>query len=706
MSNQDLYFTAQQIEINQAPLQSKIFVEGPPGCGKTTAAVQRSLTMIASGIPAESILVLVPQRTLGLHYTNAYRQVEFMPGAEPDVVTLGGLGQRMVQLFWPLVAERAGFQQPLRPPTFLTLETAQYYLARIVFPLIEKGYFQSAVINKNRLLSQILDNLNKAAVVGFDYQQTSARLKSAYPNDPAKHTLFDQAQECAQQFRKYCLAHHLLDFSLQYEVFHRFLWGEPAVRGYLNQRYRHLIFDNVEEDVPITHDIVAQWLPELDSALLLYDQQGGYRLFLGADTLTSHSLARMCAQQIECAQSLVTSPATESLQSDLAACVLRESQSPDPQSETAVEFSYHHFFPQMIDQVAEQIASLVKDQAVPPGQIAVLSPFLSDSLRFSLVNRLQEHNIASRSHRPSRSLREEPAARCLLTWAQIAHPAWQMKPDPEEFRSALIQTLDGLDWLRAHLLGQIVYSPNRADGELGSFYQIKPPIQDRITHLQGQRYEALRAWLQAYRAGEPVALDVFLSRFFGEVLSQPGYAFHNNMEAASVAYRLVESVQKFRRGVPEAQDFPLNTGFDYLNMVNQGVFAAQYLQPYQPASDDAVLIMPAYTFLMTNHPVRVQFWLNIGSRNWWERIDQPLTHPYILSREWPSNQPWTDADDWNTNQKALERLVRGLIRRCSEKVIMTSVEIDESGQEQKGPLMQAAQSLVRRLNSLKGAEHD
>jgi len=574
-----------------------------------------------------------------------------------------------------------------------------------VFPLIEKGYFQNAVINKNRLLSQILDNLNKAAVVGFPYQETSARLKAAYPGDTAKMILFEQAQECAQQFRDYCLTHHLLDFSLQYELFHRYLWPETVVRDFLSNRYHHLIADNLEEDVPVAHDIISQWLPDFESATLLYDQQAGYRIFLGADPQSAHQLAELCTQKVALSQSWVTSLPTERLQEDLAACVLRESKIPDPDSELGVEFSYHHFYPQMIDQVCQQIAGLVSEQAVPPGQIAVLSPFLSDSLRFSLMNRLEELNIPSRSHRPSRSLRDEPAARCLLTWAKIAHPDWQIKPDPEEFRSALLQSLDGLDWLRAHLLAQIIYSPNRPDGQLGSFYQIKPDVQDRITHVQGQRYEGLRAWLDSYRNSPPVALDVFLSRLFGEILSQPGYAFHNNMEAASVAYRLIESVQKFRRGVPEAQDFPINAGYDYLNMVNQGVFAAQYLQPYQSPDDNAVWIMPAYTFLMTNHPVRFQFWLNIGSRNWWERIDQPLTQPYILSRHWPPNQPWNDADDWQANQKSLERLVRGLIRRCSEKVIMLSVEIDESGQEQKGPLMQAAQSLVRRLNTLKGADH-
>ena len=36
---------------------------------------------------------------------------------------------------------------------------------------------------------------------------------------------------------------------------------------------------------------------------------------------------------------------------------------------------------------------------------------------------------------------------------------------------------------------------------------------------------------------------------------------------------------------------------------------------------------------MMNRPVTVQFWLDVGSSGWYERLDQPLTHPQVLSRE-------------------------------------------------------------------------
>jgi hypothetical protein len=127
------------------------------------------------------------------------------------------------------------------------------------------------------------------------------------------------------------------------------------------------------------------------------------------------------------------------------------------------------------------------------------------------------------------------------------------------------------------------------------------------------------------------------------------------------------------------------------------VVAAQYIRSWQLQPEDAVLLAPAYTFLMSNRPVDYQFWLNAGGRGWWERLYQPLTHPYVLSRHWSSNEVWTDADEFETRQEALHRLTLGLIRRCRRKIYLGLGELGEQGYEQQGPLLQAIQRVLRRL---------
>lgn len=690
-------FSPVQSQIIHAPLNSRLFVSGPAGCGKTTAGVARMLQLIYQGVPASEILVLVPQRTLAAPYFQALAQPNLPPGGTVSIQTLGGLAQRALDLFWPLIARAAGFAHPEAPPTFLTLETAQYYMARVVRPLLMENYFESLAIDRHRLYSQILDNLNKAAAIGLDASTIAERLKAAWIGEAGQHNIYDQAQECANRFRRFCLENNLLDFSLQLETFQRHLWPSFLCRAMLKSSFRHLIFENVEEDVPIVHDIVREWLPDFESALLIYDEDGGYRTFLGADPLIGGALEDLCDDRITMNESFVSPSSVTHFASVIRDSIHRRMPlHPEPDCDEAFELISFPFTPDMTDGVARRIAQLVNEQGVSPGQIAVLAPFLSDSLRFSLLHRLEAAGIPARSHRPSRSLREEPATRCLLTLARLAHPQWNLPVSRYDLRYAFMQVFEGADLVRADLMAQILYHPGRPEEGLGQFDHLQPAAQSRITYTLGERFETLRAWLTAYRSGEPAELDVFFSRLFGEVLSQPGFRFHTNFDSVAVVARLIESVKKFRQAVAPTLDLPV--GQEYIRMVDEGVIAAQYLQPAAANDEDAVLLAPAYTFLMDNRPVAVQFWLDIGSLGWWERLYQPLTHPYVLSRQWPGGRPWSDIDEVTANQRSLDRLVTGLARRCSGKIILCTTGTNERGMSERGMLLTALQSVLRTIS--------
>ncbi len=88
-------------------------------------------------------------------------------------------------------------------------------MAKVLQPLFARGYFQELVIDRNRLYSQLLDNLNKAAVVGFSHRDISSRLKDAWIGKPDQLIHYDQAQECIDLVRAYGLENNLLDYSLQ-----------------------------------------------------------------------------------------------------------------------------------------------------------------------------------------------------------------------------------------------------------------------------------------------------------------------------------------------------------------------------------------------------------------------------------------------------------------------------------------------------------
>jgi hypothetical protein len=690
-----------QQQIIQLPVRSKIFLEGPAGTGKTTIGIERMLFLMSAGVPGNSILVLVPQRTLGTPYIEALNTPGVVAGGMVSVVTISGLARRMVELFWPIIAELAGFSQPEAPPTFLNLETAQYYMAHIVRPLFSEGLFGSVTINRNRLFSQIIDNLNKAAVVGFPYQEISSRLKSAWSGEPGQSRVYDDAQTCASMFREYCLKHNLLDFSLQIEIFWHHLWNSQLCRDYLISSYQHLIIDNIEEDVPVTHDLLAEWLSLVESCLLIYDTEAGYRRFLGADPVNAHHLIKFCTHTYITNKSYVTSPEIQSLAAHLKNSLLHDpTPVPTIDPRPALTHATHTYYPQMLDWVTGNIEQLIDNEGVSPKDIVVLAPFLSDSLRFSIVNRLENRHIPVKTHRPSRSLREEPATFCLLTLANIAHPEWGSVPTKFDVAHCLMQSIDGLDLIRSKILADIVYRVHDGIPSLFPFDEIIPSAQERISYLLGERYEKLRLWLEEYYQSGQVELDHFISRLFGEVLSQPGYGFHSSFDKGQVTANLVDSIRKFRKVVSETLvDTGVDLGKEYIEMVRDGVIAAQYIPSWQTQNENAVFIAPAYTFLIRNFPVDIQFWLDVGNRSWSERLYQPLTHPYVLSRNWTTDRVWTDTEEVETGAQVLTALVFGLLNRCRKKIFLGLSEYNEQGYEQRGPLLQAFHRTLQSLST-------
>lgn len=688
-------FSLLQRQIIESPLNARLFVYGRAGTGKTTAAVERVRFMLAQGVPADSILLLTPQRTLQEPYLDLLENPSRLAGGEVTPATIGGLARRMCDLFWPLAAEQAGFKDPDQPPIFLTLETAQYYMAHLVRPLIEdQGYFESVTINRNRLYSQVIDNLNKAAIVGFPHTEIGARLDSAWFGDPGQRRVYQDAQECANLFRQYCLDNNLLDFSLQLEVFRKFLWQNGQVRDFLSRSYRHLVYDNVEEDVSCSQDIMYEWLNDFESVLLLYDEAAGYRKFLGGDPVSGWELSRACDQVIELNESFVSSEQVIQLSNALVSAVTGESEFDARGSEPAMEFILSHFHPEMLDEVVAKIRMLL-ESGVPPAEIVVLAPYLSDSLRFSISNRLELAGIPWRSNRPSRSLRDEPASKSLLILSALAHPQWNVHPPKFDVAHALMFALN-TDLIRAQLLTDIIYG--QRDQRLSTFDQIKPETQERITYALGDRYTVLRNWLEAYRAEPSLPLDFFLKKLFGEVLSQPGFGYHANLDSVRVAGSLAESIKKFRNAMePMIAKIGVDIGMEYIAMLQDGVIAAQYLESWRSENKDAVLIAPAYTFLMMNRPAAFQFWLDPGSDGWSQRVSQPLTHPYILSRAWDPSQGrlWLDTDEIANEVETLARLTGGLLARCREKIFLALSDLGAAGFEQRGTLLRAFQKVLQ-----------
>ncbi len=692
----NMHLNEDQQKIRNIPFESALFIEGPAGTGKTTAAIHRLIKTLEY-IPGYQTLVITPQQSLARPYRQFLLFENAQCGGIPNITTISGLMQEMVKIFWPLIRQSFAFKGQNPEPIFLSLETAQFCMSRIVEPLIEKGYFQSVKIDQHRLYSQIIDNLNKTAIHNIPLHEISKRLISGSIDPTVIGNAFKQVEECAFLFRSFCLKNNLIDFSLLTTIARQFLFLDDLPDNYIKTRYKALVADNIEEDTPLAHDFFRQFLETFSSTTLIYDHNGGFRTFLGADAEYAYQLKTQCNQHITTKDRVDKNEQIISFHHALTACIEKKKYKKEVEFNFRDHFqvSVYQFLPEMMDGITEKIADLV-NSGTTPEEIAVLSPYLSDVLQFSLTQRLKRLDLPIFTSRPSRMYYSSSAIRAILTLAKLSHPDWQLSISHYEFRDCLLRLIPDLDLIRAEHIAKALLGgqPNRRN--FRSFDNLTNiHLQETITFTIGQQLTQLAGWINSHLSNSiQIPLDVFIQRIFGELLSQPDFTLHSDLDAANHISRLIESIREFRFFSKAAFDFDEpDLGKIYIEQIQAGMLPVAFSTKKE--KEEGIIISPAHTFLMQNQNVSYQFWLDIGSLGWWERLYQPLTNPYVYQQKWKFEEGWNEQQEYQTNQEMMAKLINGLLLRCRKGVFPSIVQTNEYGAQNAGPLLRSIQKMIK-----------
>jgi len=697
-------YTVEQEKVLSAPLEGSLFIEGSARTGKTTAVLAR-LEKTLSEFPGYQVLILTPQQSLARPYRDFMKTDQVINCGIPRITTISGIARDLLHIFWPEVKNIFNFAKNASEPIFLSLESAQYCMSRIVDPLLEKGYFQTIKIEKHRLYSQIIDNLNKSAIHGLSLESIPTRLLSGTADPSILGNAFQQVSECALSFRNFCLENNLVDFSLLMHIARTYLFARELPLKFLHARYRVLIADNIEEDTPIAHDFYRTQTPYFNTASLIFDHHGGFRTFLGADAENAYTLKSICDQSITLTEQVESYPEMDTFRVGLLACIdKRADQPPRFKLPDQVQLSVYQFLPEMISGVVSRVETLVAN-GVQPSEIAVLSPYLSDVLKYSISEKLAEKRINLQTSRPSRKYLASSSIKAILTLACIAHPDWGLPISHYEFRDCLMRLVRDMDIIRADHAARALLG-KKDDGQVFRSFDALTnlSLQETITFAIGEKLALLSAWMTDYFENGVAPLDIFLQRLFGEVLSQPSFALHTDLDAANDISRIIRSIRLFRSFSSTVFDLQEPSfGKAYIKSIQQGLLPSAFsgIEP----DVQGVLISPAHTFLMQNRSVAYQFWLDIGSLGWWERLYQPLTNPYVYQKRWGQETAWNENREFAVNQAMMGKLINGLLLRCQQGVFASVVNTNEYGAQNSGPLLKAFQKMVKKDRKI-GLEED
>lgn len=673
----------------------RVFVHGPAGSGKTTLLQRRLVSLLAAGVPSYTVLTLLPDPGAAEGYQRALAAAGLGPYSDLHLTTFVGLARELATLFWPLVARPAGFAAPHKPPIFLSYDLAQVQMKRVIEPMLKEGAFEGLRIRPQQLLSQLLDNLNRAALNGLTLDEMEERLVRTWNGAPEHVRYFYQAGDAARRFRQQCQDANLLDLSSVITLFHNHLLGHPLFQNYLTERYRHLLVDNLEEMPPAGAAFLRTLLPGRDSAILAYDDDSGYKRYLAADPEGARGLSDLCDEVLTLPESLSSSRSLDAM----ANLVQRQLVGPAGLThagarEAILQIINPRYRREMIRETVDLIANSLIANVSSPSQIAIITPYLDGALRYGLTQGLAAAGVPYRLLHRRGSPRDEPLVRAWLTLTALAHPHWGIVPSEYDVAEGLALAVSELDRPRAALAAQQLY--DSTGPRLRPIESLTGVDAERIGPETVRRLNELQKWLTNWPGTEP--LDRFLGHLFGDLLRhfRPESDTERPLRQAAVCDWLIKAAARFRRAAPALGLTELTEqGQVFINSIYEGIVTGTPLPELaQGPTEEGVTIATLYAYLLTGPTVQIQVWLEVGATGWWEIPRQPLSNAFVLAPGWDATRPWTAADSFALRNKLLARLTRGLCARCSQGIVLASSNLDRRGERQDGPLWRALAPLI------------
>ena len=634
----------------------EMLLVGPGGAGKTEKLWQRYSSLARKG-RTDSILVLL----WNARDVRDWRERVDFPWAGPlHVYTYFGWVQREIRRCWPRLDP---WGEMWLEPEFLTVETGQFAMLRHI--QARQADFSGLVTSPERLAIQLGSCLVLASLNGIAFSEIGSRLAAAMPSkDP---NVYKSAQQVLDSYIAGAEKSGTLDYGLAVALY-RSLLAEPWYRQELRQ-FKHLLADDVDEQSPAAHDLIAAMLEHVESAVMTFSTDGGHAGFFGADAQGAWQRfgamgkivpVRSPRQRLGAGRAVYTN-------------ILSGNVPVLPKYRPEIELIHEDLRSELLDRVGERVVRLL-EQGVPAPEIAVIAPLADKVLEHTLALHLREAGVSLNVLTKNRRLIDEPYVRAMMTLALLAHPQWQLDWGVPDLAQSL-QLLLKLDPVRAWLLSRQVRDCNLPALELWQ--------RERVGFRAAQGYDLLRQWLDSYRQGPEQPIDLFFQRVFGELLSRLPPA----RDDLVVCRQLLVSAHKFLNTTGRV-DLGSDSGAAFIRMLSAGTVAAESL--LEPATRaHAVILTTPYAYISGHLRSSVQVWMDCTSRRWFQQDARELINPHVLMARWPQGEIWTDEYNQAVSLKNGARVARALLRRCGRQLFVAAANIDSQGFEQDGQLLAA-----------------
>jgi len=614
-----------------------------------------------------------------------------------------------VVLFLPLLFDRlkikAQFPLRLRPETEQELATQLWR---------EEPDWDSLIATDGeyRFVRQTLDLLQLAGASGVAAENISAILEqgigdhvsASFADRGGSSENYYRRGELLINWRQWCLERGFLTYGIIYELYWRYLLLSPKYQQHLTERHQAIFADDTDDYPAIAKDLLELLLAQGTYGVFTHNIDGKVRLGLNADPDYLQGLSDQClvmetgdreTRELEDVDSIVNLV-----------------------TETAYGIEIPKFFQsiqtisraELLRSVADIVIKAVKEENIQPEEIAIIAPGLDEIARYTLIEILSASGIAIAPVNEQRPLISSSSVRSLLTLMALVYPGIGRLVDRDAIAEMLTifsqKTVSGklipqIDPVRAGLLADYCYSLDKT--KQSNLLPVESfPRWDRLGHQATNAYLEIAQWIANTKIQQqkqcyltPAILISKAIAHFLEANQKLDYQTLSPLrELIETAQHFWEVDRRMRQNEPSLQTQAVTVA-QFIELLRRGTISANPRPNRQFISQNNAIALATifqYRSLRTNH--RWQFWLDAGSHLWDKGGAATLFGAPLFLKSW-SGDPWMPNDEYEMDKQRLQRILRDLLNRVSERVILCHSDLGVNGTEQMGPLLPLIQSSVQ-----------
>jgi hypothetical protein len=706
-----------------------IWIEGGTRSGKTDALVSQFCQWLDERVVlgkhsdrAAKILVLAgnddSKRDIG------DRLVAKTQGKYPiSAKTTIGFIQDEVLLFYPLLIQKLNL--PAYFPLRLRPETEQDLATKLWQPALERLNWREIAPSEYRFVRRILDLLQLAAYSCTPLESLPEILTQGFGSGVENSEIYDCVESLAAEWRDWCLDRGLLTYGIMTELYWRHLLPLSEYQQHLRDRYWVVLADDVDDYPAIGRQICEYLLDSGGLGAFSYNPDGMVRLGLSADPDYLLGLKSRCLginsklePQVIYLDSVATplfadrfsdgeAPPKTNVDTIVRAVINPGTPPILPSRIEAIETRTRG---EMLKTTALKAIELITSGKVAPGDIAMIAPGLDAISRSTITDIFAQHQIPISSLNAQLPLNSDPGVRALLTLMALTYPNLGQLTSRDEIADLLVtlspiyppQTpiLTFIDPVRAGLLADYCYAPSLSQPRLLPYANF--PRWDRLGASATKAYDRILAWVERIRVQQPSPLNL-LTEAIGYFFQQGSYlpfdrlsALRELMETAQHYWQVVERTHSPAEALASQHQITAQ----FILLLRQGTVSANPypVSPLQP-QHQAVTLSNIFQYRASKRSHPYHFWLDVGSPLWAEGGAATLYGANLLLKT-RSGRSWTEADTQASDEQRLERILRDLLYRVSERLYLCNSDLAINGQEQMGALLTLVHGVGSKLSNI------